>query len=424
MKWEKYHTVWAIMIFAWITNYMVRASLSPLLLPILQEFKLTYAEGGILATAFFYAYTIMQLPAGHLGDRLGRKVVLILCTSWWGIMSFLTGLAQSFASLFVFRFLTGVGEGAYFSNDRPIIFVYTPESKRGLGQGISFVGLGTGMFIGISLAGWISDLWGWRTVFILYAFPSFVASFLIYRLIDEPPRTRKKDQDKVEAENKENPSYSLIFKNRDLWFLYLGGISANYAMWTVGTWAPAMFKDIGVESLAEASFCSSLLGISAIPGLAITGWVSDLLSRKGKGRKGVIAVEFFLIALCMILLGYGLEVRINIYLFIFFFFMAGFFIWGHWAAFYALLPDIVPYEILGTAYGLTNTIHFLGSLVAPWVTGWVKDMTASFSWGLYLAAIFCILGGTLILAVRPSFRFGKERSVSSIRPFPPFSKGR
>ena len=65
--------------------------------------------------------------------------------------------------------------------------------------------------------------------------------------------------------------------------------------------------------------------------------------------------------------------------------MAGFFIWGHWAAFYALLPDIVPYEILGTAYGLTNTIHFTGSLIAPWMTGWVKDVTASFSWGLYLA---------------------------------------
>jgi sugar phosphate permease len=176
-----------------------------------------------------------------------------------------------------------------------------------------------------------------------------------------------------------------------------------------------MFKEMGVESLARSSFYSSLLGISAIPGLSLTGFVSDRLARKGKGRKNLIAIEFFLISFCMLALGYGLKIKMNIYLFIILFFMAGFFIWGHWAAFYALLPDIVPYEILGTAYGLTNTIHFLGSLIAPWATGWVKDVTASFSWGLYLAAIFCALGGTLIFTVRPAFRFGKEKPIANRR---------
>ena len=407
MKWEKYHTIWLIMIFGWVTNYIVRSALSPLLIPIMNEFGLSYAKAGILATAFFYAYTFMQLPAGHLGDRLGRKTVLVLCSSWWGLMSLLTGLASSFASLFLFRFLKGVGEGAYFSNDRPIISAYTPESKRGFGQGISFAGLGTGMFIGISLAGWISDLWGWRAVFILYAFPSWLASFLIYRLIQEPPRPQ------VTKRGGRKVSYSMLFRNRDLWLLYLGGISGNYALWVVGTWAPAMFQEIGVESLSRSSLYSSLLGVSAIPGLILTGLVSDKLMRGGKGRKGLIATEFFLISLCMFSLGYGLRAKIDPTLFVFLFFMAGFFIWGHWAAFYALLPDIVPYEVLGTAYGLTNTIHFLGSLIAPWVTGWVKDTTASFSWGLYLSAIFCILGGILIFAVRPSFRLGKEIPITT-----------
>ena len=406
MKWERYHTVWMIMIFGWVTNYMVRSSLSPLLIPIRQEFKLTYAEAGILATAFFYAYTMMQLPAGHLGDRWGRRFVLVLCTSWWGFMSLLTGLAQSFFSLFAFRFLTGLGEGAYFSNDRPIISAYTPEKKRGLGQGISFIGLGTGMFFGVSLAGWISDLWGWRTVFLLFAFPSFLASFLIFRLIKEPPR-----QNIAKSEDRRVP-YSLIFRSPDLWLLYLGGIPGIYALWVVGTWAPAMFQEIGVESLSRSSLYSSLLGISAIPGLTLTGLVSDWLVRRGKGRKGLIALEFFLIAFCMFFLGYGLKVKFSISTFLVVYFMAGFFIWGHWAAFYALLPDIVPYEILGTAYGLTNTIHFLGSLIAPWATGWIRDMTASFSWGLYLSAIFCVVGGILILCVSPAFRWRTEKHIN------------
>jgi len=408
MKWEKYHTVWAIMVFGWVTNFMIRSSLSPLLLPIIQEFKLTYTQAGILATAFFFACPIMQLPAGHLGDRLGRKVVLVLCTSWWGFMSLLTGFAHSFTSLFLFRFLTGVGTGGYFSNDRPIISAYTPEKKRGLGQGISFIGLGTGMFIGILLSGRISDLWGWRTVFIVYAFPSFLASLLIYCVIEEPP------QKNLRRMVNNHVSNSMVFKSRDLWLLSLGGISAIYALWVVGAWAPAIFKEMGVENLARSSFYSSLLGISAIPGLSLTGFVSDRLVRKGKGRKGLIAIEFFLMSLCMLTLGYGLKVKMDIYLFILFFFMAGFFIWGQLAAVYALLSDIVPYEVLGITYGLTNTIHFLGSLIAPWVTGWVKDVTGSFSWGLYLSAIFCALGGILILAVRPSFRWRREWPIDKI----------
>ena len=125
MKWEKYHTVWVVLIAGWVTNYMVRSCLSPLLIPIIREFELTYAEAGLLATAFFYAYTAMQLPVGHLGDRFGRKIVLVLCSGGWGLMSLITGLAHSFSSLFLFRFLTGIGEGAYFSNDRPIISAYT-----------------------------------------------------------------------------------------------------------------------------------------------------------------------------------------------------------------------------------------------------------------------------------------------------------
>ena len=203
----------------------------------------------------------------------------------------------------------------------------------------------------------------------------------------------------------------MIFRSPDLWLLYLGGIPDIYALWVVGTWAPAMFREIGVETLARSSLYSSLLGISAIPGLALTGLMSDRLVRRGKGRKGLIAIEFFLISVFMFLLGYGLELKVNLYLFLFFFFMAGFFIWGHWAAFYALLPDIVPYEILGTAYGLTNTIHFLGSLIAPWATGWIRDVTGSFSWGLYLSGIFCVAGGILIFFVSPAFRWRKERHL-------------
>src|SRR3972149_1964391 len=109
MPWRSYHTVWLVMVLSWVTNYSVRVGLSPALIPIMKEFDLSHARAGLLATAFFYAYTFMQLPAGHLGDRLGQKTILVAASLWVGRMDPATGFARSFLMLFVARFLTGVG---------------------------------------------------------------------------------------------------------------------------------------------------------------------------------------------------------------------------------------------------------------------------------------------------------------------------
>ena len=213
MNWPYYYTVWGVLIFGWITNYLVRAGLSPVLIPLMKEFNLTYSQAGLLASAFFYAYALMQFPAGYLGDRIGKKRILIICSLGWGITSLGTALAPTVAVLFLFRFLTGLAEGTYFSNDRPIIAYYTPAEKAGFGQGLSFTGLGMGMCLGILLAGWICEAWGWRTVFFIFTLPALAASFIISRIIKEPPRGAYQS-----VGGRKIPLASL-FRHRDLWLL-------------------------------------------------------------------------------------------------------------------------------------------------------------------------------------------------------------
>ena len=154
--------------------YMVRVGMSPILVPIMEEFHLNYAQAGFLSSAVFWAYTSMQIPSGYMGDRWGRRRFLLLGTLSWSILCLLTGFVTSFALLFLVRFLTGMAEGTYFGNDRPIIAAYTPSEKMGMGQGISTMGMGFGMGFGILLAGQIAEWWGWRSVFILYAIPSII----------------------------------------------------------------------------------------------------------------------------------------------------------------------------------------------------------------------------------------------------------
>ncbi|HEV8307140.1 MAG TPA: hypothetical protein VGW35_05685, partial [Methylomirabilota bacterium] len=66
MPWQDYHTVWALLVFGWIGNYMIRMAFSPLLQPVMAEFGLRHAEAGFLFSVFFYGYIAMLVPAGLL----------------------------------------------------------------------------------------------------------------------------------------------------------------------------------------------------------------------------------------------------------------------------------------------------------------------------------------------------------------------
>ena len=77
MSTRAYQTIWALIVFAWITNYLIRMAPNALWPPIMAELGLDYTLTGFLSTAFFYAYMGMQFPAGFLGDRFGRKRMLV-----------------------------------------------------------------------------------------------------------------------------------------------------------------------------------------------------------------------------------------------------------------------------------------------------------------------------------------------------------
>ena len=59
-----YVLVWLLLIFAWAANFVIRIGFSALLPSIMSELQLSYTRAGLLASAFFYAYALMQLPSG------------------------------------------------------------------------------------------------------------------------------------------------------------------------------------------------------------------------------------------------------------------------------------------------------------------------------------------------------------------------
>ena len=139
---------------AWMMLYIDRSITGPVVawmiennVSFLASAPLPHALGGIIGSMFFAGYMLTQFPAGYLGDKYGYKTLIVISLAWSAVTTFASGLARDLQSFVAFRILTGLGEGAYYSNDRAVVQAITPAEKRGLGMGIVFVGLAAGLTI-------------------------------------------------------------------------------------------------------------------------------------------------------------------------------------------------------------------------------------------------------------------------------------
>jgi predicted MFS family arabinose efflux permease len=387
---SSYVIVWVLLILAWAANFVIRIGFSALLPSIIDELSLSYTRAGLLASAFFYAYVLMQIPSGLLGDRFGRRRVLLIGLVGGAVAAGLTGLAGSFATLFLARALTGAFQGSLFSNDRAIIATVTPPERIGLGQGVSFSGPGIGLTFGLVIGGLLVEFLPWRTVMMLFGLGPLAAAALIARYVPAPAPSAIRTAVRQRLRS--------LFTNGPLWVLALVSLCAIGNQFILATWSPLFFAEVGVTDVARAGSYAALQGIAASLGMVASGWAHDYLLERGYGSKTVIVVGLAGVMLSMLVMAVVIAQR-SIPALAIVLFVAAFFCWSIWGAVYALLARLVRTEELGTAFGFSNSISFVGAIVGPTATGWVRDLTGSFSAGCLLAAALALIGVALALAV-------------------------
>jgi predicted MFS family arabinose efflux permease len=402
-----YRVVWLLVVVAWISNYLVRMALPALLPPIIAELGLTYTRAGLLATgAFFYAYAAIQLPAGLLGDRFGRRLVLVGGLVMGGIASVLTGLAAGFAGLLAARITTGLAQGCVFSNDRAIVAAVTPRDRIALGHAISFSGPGLGLTIGLLLGGLLGSLMPWRHVFFVVAVAPVLAAMLIARFVPEPERR--------ESRSGVSARLRSVLIQPDLWLLGLSGGAVMWAQYAVATWAPMLFIQAGIEGLDRAAVLASLQGLAGVLGLVVGGVVSDRARRHGVSHKviataGLAGTALALGALALVLQGQGSPAALLAT-------VLGMAVcsWAVWGPSFALLGEVFAGDDVSTAFGLYNMICVLGAAMGPIVLGWARDVSGSFAAGCWISTGVALAGAVAALAVRPAFRLAAPAAPARV----------
>jgi sugar phosphate permease len=119
----------------YLITYMDRANISVTAAAISSEFHLSKTEMGLVFSAFAWAYAIGQIPGGWLGDRFGPKRVLLAIVVFWSVMTAATAWASGLISLFMIRFVFGLGEAGAFPTATRAMQLWFPKAERGLIQG-------------------------------------------------------------------------------------------------------------------------------------------------------------------------------------------------------------------------------------------------------------------------------------------------
>jgi MFS family permease len=382
MRWQRHHTLWTVLALGGVANTMFRRGLGSILVPLRGEFGLTYSQVSLVAFVPIVTYALVQVPAGHLGDRYGRGQVLLGGSLLGAGALALAGAAPSFASLVALLALVGLGEGTLFGNDRPLIAVHSPAEQQGTGQALTMASAGMGTLIGVLGAGLIAERFGWRSSFLLFATPAVAFAWAVRRWIFPLP-TRAA----VTAGSLVGPGlagWRGVAAPR-LLTLYAAGLGLSFINWFLGTWGPALFLDAGVPGVSRASAFASAFGLALLGALPVSGVLIDRLS--GIRSRAWLLAGFMGAAVCLVVglgLGMGAALRPVVLLGIAIGVMA--FAASGWPPLYVLLSAEAAPQRLGLTYGLANTVWQGGAMSAPVIGGWLRDTTGSFAGGCYLSA--------------------------------------
>ena len=366
-----------------------------------RAFSLTDVERGLLSSAFFWSYALLQVPAGFVTDRFGVRWPYAVSFLLWSLVSAATALAGSFSQFFALRLLLGVGEAIATPASLRWIALHIPERQRGLAVAMLFAGAKFGPAIGADLSVRLIRGFGWQGMFLILGVGSFVFLVPWLAFVREDTPGRKPGENRRNAASLKLAS---IFRTPLIYGILIGTVAYNYFNYFNLTWLPAYFVERWRMSLADMGSFTAMgfLGMAAVA--LVSGALADFMVRRGSDP--VRVRKFFTMAGLAVasteIIG-SLTASREVALFFALVSLAG--LGMTTANYWALTQTLIPGAAIGRISGLQNCAANLAGAIAPAVTGWLIHSTGSYD--APLRAILLVLAAGLtsyLVLVRPCYR--------------------
>ena len=380
--------------------YIDRVNLSIAAPVLTKEFHTNAAVMGLLLSSFTWTYTLLNVPAGMLVDRLRTRVVYSGALLIWAASSFLTAAVNSIGALFGPRLLLGVGEAPFAPAAIRTLSDWLPRRERGMGGSMFISGVALGSAVGPPILAVLISNHGWRSAFIATGVLSLLVAVIWYAWYRHPLEDRKlsaeeralilADQEPYQQEGR--APWRSIVRQRDIWAITGGYFCLLYILYTFITWVPSYLVQDRHMTILRSGFATSIPWICAFLVGILAGRTSDIALRRGMSTlnaRKVVLVSGMVAALAI--LGTAFSASATVAIICLSISTSGI-IFANGAV-WAATQDVVRHlNLSGSATGFINAMGNVGGILGPIVTGALAYATSSFEVPLVVAAALALIG--------------------------------
>jgi MFS transporter, ACS family, D-galactonate transporter len=368
-----------------VIAYTDRINLSAALPQIRMSFPISAEASGILLSAFFWAYTLLQTPAGWLVDRFGLKWPYAVGLFLWSAVSAATALVSSLSGLIAMRIVLGIGESIVTPASMRYLRENFAEHERGLPIGIYFSGTKYGPAIGAPIATYLVLGYGWRWMFVLNG------ALCVLWLVPWLLFVRDDRKSSPVPEGGASVSWGAILGAPLMWGTCVATFCYMYFVYFCMTWMPTYFKDrFGFSLTASGWFTFMSFGGMATVAI-LAGWAADRLIARGHNAvtiRKVFTIVGFVLAFSEVFGAFSHSTAATLFLAVFSLSGLGLATANYWA----LTQTLTPASASARVAGIQNTAANMAGIAAPWITGILVQRTGSFNAPLIAVGFWLVVG--------------------------------
>ena len=400
------HYSWIIVLSCFITvlgaHGFGRFAYSLILTDMKVALNLDYFQMGLIATANSIGYLILATIGGALASKYGSRIIITASTLAMGITMILTGLANSFLELIIYRFITGLGNGGAYLPAMALPSIWFALKYRGRATGIVSAGIGVGFAsTGIIIPMLVSIYGdnGWRYTWIILGIILLIISIFDYLVIRDRPEDINTEPygggERIENNLTKDPGTGLkwgeVYKSGKIW--YVGAVFFMYGLSYIIyiTFFSAYLEDVFQWEKSLIGNLWFTLGLLSIFSGIIWGWISDKI-----GRKYGICMAYTTLATSYLLFAtalypYGLYLSPIVF---------GLAAWSIPTLAIVAAADYVTQDLKSAAAGFVTLFFGIGQGIGPSIGGYVIDITNNFSTAFYLSFAISMIGALLALFLK------------------------